>query len=230
MVRRAVAWAGCLLVAALGGTGAAAAEPVVPASSGGLAQPAPAARVSASEDARYLAGWIRAHGDNAGLPFAIVDKKDAQLHLFDGQQRHVASSVVLVGSAPGDESVPGVGRRAQQSRLAMAERTTPAGRFESEPGRNLNDEDIVWFDYAAALAIHRLRPDAQWERRAQRLATPTPDDNRMSLGCVVVPVAFYEQQVRPLLGLRRGVVYVLPETRPVQAWWPADAPALARID
>lgn len=224
MVRRAWGWAACLVLAVLGRVGAVAAEP--PAPPGNASTP----ELLASPDARYLAGWIRAHGDNAGLPFAIVDKKAAQLHLFDAQQRHLASTVVLVGSALGDESAPGVGRRAQQSRLAPAERTTPAGRFESEPGRNLNDEDIVWFDYAAALAIHRLRPDAQFERRAQRLASPTPDDNRMSLGCVVVPVAFYEQQVRPLLGTRRGVVYVLPETRSVQAWWPADAAALARID
>ena len=222
-------------VAALLCSAAAAADPA-PAT-GDAAQPLPRAiaapvtpRVQASADARYLAGWIRAHDDNGGMPFAIVDKREAQLHLFDEQQRHVASSVVLVGSMPGDESTPDVGRRAQQARLAPDERTTPAGRFVSEPGRNLNDEDIVWFDYAAALAIHRLRADAQYERRAQRLATPTPDDNRLSLGCVVVPVAFYEQRVRPLLGSRRGVVYVLPETRPVQAWWPADAPALARVD
>jgi len=32
---------------------------------------------------------------------------------------------------------------------------------------------------------------------------------------VVVPVAFYDDVVSPLLGRQRGVVYVLPETRPV---------------
>jgi hypothetical protein len=33
----------------------------------------------------------------------------------------------------------------------------------------------------------------------------------------VVPVAFYEGVIRPLLGKTYSVVYVLPETRPVQA-------------
>jgi hypothetical protein len=55
------------------------------------------------------------------------------------------------------------------------------------------------------------------EHRAERLASATPDDNRITFGCIVVPVAFYESVVEPLLGRQRDVVYVLPETRPVQA-------------
>ncbi len=184
----------------------------------------------ASADSRYLGQWIQARDDSGGLPFAIVDKKQARLYVFDHRQTLVGSSTVLTGSMPGDESVPGVGQRAQSKRLAWGERTTPAGRFESQPGLNLNGEDIVWFDYEAALAIHRLRPDASHAARAQRLASATPDVNRASLGCVVVPVAFYERVVRPWLGARRGVVYVLPENRPVQAWWPNDSPVMARGD
>lgn len=68
-------------------------------------------------------------------------------------------------------------------------------------------------DYAAKIAIHRLRPDPKGERRAQRLASPTIEDNRISLGCIVVPVAFYEKVIKPVLGKSRSVVYVLPETR-----------------
>jgi hypothetical protein len=34
---------------------------------------------------------------------------------------------------------------------------------------------------------------------------------------VVVPVGFYERVISPVLGRQRGVVYVLPETRAVQA-------------
>ncbi len=36
-----------------------------------------------------------------------------------------------------------------------------------------------------------------------------------------MPVAFYEQVVMPTLGSRRGVVYVLPESSPVQAMFGA---------
>ncbi|MDP1885268.1 MAG: hypothetical protein Q8L17_02275, partial [Polaromonas sp.] len=45
----------------------------------------------------------------------------------------------------------------------------------------------------------------------------TPDDNRISFGCINLPAGFYDTVVKPALGTRRGVVYVLPETRPLQA-------------
>jgi len=102
------------------------------------------------------------------------------------------------------------------ARIPPAARTTPAGRFASEPGRNLDGEAVVWFDYDAGLAIHRLRADAARPARLQRLASRLPAAQRVSAGCVVVPVAFYETRVEPLLGRRRGVVYVLPEVRSVR--------------
>jgi hypothetical protein len=186
--------------------------------------------VQASADARYLGQWIQARQDHGGQPFAIVDKKEARLYVFDDRQTLVGSSTVLTGATVGDDSAPGIGQRAQSQRVARDERTTPAGRFASEPGHNRTGEDIVWFDYGAALAIHRLRQDAAYAQRQQRLQTPSPDDNRASLGCVVVPVAFYERVVRPWLGSRRGVVYVLPDSRPVQALWPSESMRLARQD
>ena len=64
--------------------------------------------------------------------------------------------------------------------------------------------------------MHRLRAVEPTERRAERLASPTPDDNRISYGCVNVPAAFYDSVVKPVLGAAPAVVYVLPETRPVR--------------
>ncbi|MEO7887188.1 MAG: hypothetical protein ABI893_01625 [Polaromonas sp.] len=173
------------------------------------------ALVSASPDARYALRWVMSSRDNQGLPFVMVDKKGGRIFVFEatGQLRGV--SPVLTGLTPGDHAVPGMAQRSVGS-LRVDERTTPAGRFVSEPGHNLQGEAIVWIDYTAKLAIHRLRPAAQAERRAERLASETPDDNRISLGCVVVPVSFYETVVGPVLGKSRGVVYILPETQPVQ--------------
>lgn len=166
-----------------------------------------------SPDARYVAQWALDSGDAAGKPFLIVDKQDARLYVFHPGGQLLASTPVLLGSAVGDHTVPGVGQRAQTGQLAPEERTTPAGRFLTQPGRNLKGEHVIWVDYASAFAIHRLRPGSSHARRTARLASATPGDNRESLGCVVVPVAFYLEVIQPLLGRARGVVYVLPETQ-----------------
>ncbi len=170
----------------------------------------------ATDDARYAAHWVLASADHQGRPFAIVDKRDARLYVFDADGRLIGASAALLGWALGDRADPDTAGRAPAS-LTLSERTTPAGRFASQPGHNDKGEDIVWVDYAASLAIHRLRPAPAHERRAERLASPTSDDNRISLGCIVVPVVFYDTVVAPTLGRLRGVVYVLPESRPVQA-------------
>ena len=175
-----------------------------------------AERVSA--DAHYAATWVLAGEDHQGRPFAVVDKRDARIYVFAADGRLVGASAVLLGVAPGDFSV-GAGRA--PSSLSLAERTTPAGRFAARPGRNDKGEDIVWIDYAASLAIHRLRPAPAHERRPARLASPTPEDNRISAGCVVVSVAFYENVVAPTLGAGRSVVYVLPESHPVRGLFEA---------
>jgi len=159
---------------------------------------------------QIVARWAL-EGDAAGKPFAIVDKPGARLYVFDAGGRLAGSSVALLGLTRGDASAPGVGQRVL-SGIPPEQRTTPAGRFESEPGHNNHGEAVVWVDYDAALAIHRLRPAPKAQRRPQRLASPSAADNRISLGCVVVAGDFYDRVVAPLLGHRRGVVYVLPDT------------------
>jgi hypothetical protein len=173
------------------------------------------ALVSASLDARQALRWVVEAHDNQGLPFVIVDKKGGRLFVFEANGQLRGASPALTGLASGDHAVPGMEQRSVAS-LRDYERTTPAGRFMSEPGHNLQGEAIVWIDYAAKLAIHRLRPAPATERRAERLASETPDDNRISMGCVVVPVSFYETVVGPVLGKSRSIVYVLPETQPLQ--------------
>ena len=147
----------------------------------------------------------------------MVDKKNASIHVFEASGLLIGSAPVLLGLSAGDrDAVGSIGERSVAS-LLPAERTTPAGRFETEPGHNDKGEAIVWFQYEAALAIHRLRPAPAYERRPQRLASADPAERRITFGCVVVPVDFYEDVVAPTLGSRRGVVYVLPEEGSVDA-------------
>ena len=170
--------------------------------------------LSVGQDVPRVTAWIRAKGDHQGMPFAVIDKKAAMLHVFDAAGSPLGSSPVLLGLAVGDDSAPGIGTR-KLADIRPVERTTPAGRFVTEPGRNLQGEDIVWIDYDAAVSMHRVRASNKADRRLERLATPTAADNRISYGCVNVPAAFYDALVKPVFGVMPAVVYVLPETRPV---------------
>lgn len=170
---------------------------------------------AAAQDAQWLARAAVSAADNRGAPFAVIDKRNARVFVFDATGRLQASSPVLLGLARGDDSVPGIGER-PVSEIRPEERTTPAGRFETEPGLNTKGEDIVWIDYDAAVSMHRVRATQKSERRLQRLASPTVADNRISYGCVNVPAAFYDAYIQPVLGSRRGVIYVLPETMAAQ--------------
>lgn len=173
-------------------------------------------------DTRHVHQWVLDSGDHRQRPFAVVDKRAARIFVFDANGHLLGTTPVLLGQALGDHSVPGVADIADLNRIPVADRTTPAGRFVSQPGRNLSGEAVVWFDYAAALAIHRVRPSASQARRMARLGTTGADDKRASLGCVVVPPEFYDAVVAPSLGRQRGVVYVLPEQQPVQAFFGVD--------
>ncbi len=168
-----------------------------------------------SPDARHVADWVADSRDNVGMDFIVIDKKHARVHVFDADARLRGSTPVLLGAAPGDDSVAGIGARPIADVLP-AERTTPAGRFIAERGRNSLGEDVVWVDYAAAVSMHRVRVTDAQERRIERLATPSSDDNRISYGCINVPVAFYEAFIRPTFAARRALVYVLPEVKPAQ--------------
>jgi hypothetical protein len=168
-----------------------------------------------SADARELADWVAAAADHGAHAFIVVDKRAAVLHVFDASARRTATTPVLLGAAAGDHSVPGIGTRAIES-IQPAERTTPAGRFLGERGRNTNGEDVIWVDYEAAISMHRVRLVNPTERRAQRLASPSADDNRISYGCINVPAAFYDAHIRPIFASRRALVYVLPDVSSIQ--------------
>ncbi len=168
-----------------------------------------------AEPIQALANSVVQTRDNRGQPFAIIDKVQASLFVFQADGRVQGSSPILLGSARGDESVPGIGQRPIKD-IRPSERTTPAGRFAIEAGRNAQGEDIFWIDYDAAVSMHRVRASNPKERRLERLATATPRDNRISYGCINVPVAFFNTVVKPAFQGHPGVMYVLPETRPAR--------------
>ena len=165
-----------------------------------------------SRDAQHVADWVVDSGDNRGMPFVIVDKMDAKVFVFDADGRLRGAAPALLGLARGDDSIPGIGDR-KLSDIRPEERTTPAGRFVASLGYNFNGKDVLWVDYDGAVSLHRVVTTKPTERRLQRLATPTPLDNRISYGCINVPAKFFDNVVSPAFTGTNGIVYVLPETR-----------------
>ncbi|MDR7270541.1 hypothetical protein J2X20_003199 [Pelomonas saccharophila] len=180
-------------------------------------------KVRAPLDVTRVAAWAVREGDNGSSAFAIVDKRRAQVYVFAPGGRLLGTSPVLLGYASGDTTVAGIGNKSIEE-IRPQERTTPAGRFVSAPGRNADGKEVVWVDYDAAVSMHRVINSNPAERRLERLATKTAADNRISWGCINVPVVFFERTVLPNLGHSRAVVYVLPEKQPLVAFFPAAAP------
>jgi hypothetical protein len=148
------------------------------------------------------------------LPFAIIDKMDAKVFVFDAHGRLRGAAAVLLGFARGDYTVPGIGDR-KLSDIPPEERTTPAGRFVASLGFNVHGKDVLWVDYKNAVSLHRVITTNPKERRLERLASPTPLDHRISWGCINVPAKFFDNVVRPAFTGTSGIVYVLPEIRPI---------------
>lgn len=162
--------------------------------------PAHMARDVAPFKVRHLAHWAVHSGDSAGLPFLILDKGGARLFTFDPAGRLRASAPVLLGAAVGDgPDVP----------------ATPAGRFVTDAALQAGSEGLVWTSASGQLVLHEPQSQLLPGRAAERLASASAADHRISDGSLHVPPEFFRTH---LGGLRQrsSVAYVLPEQRPLQ--------------
>jgi len=171
----------------------------------------------ASDAARQMADWVVRSGDNHGRPFVIVDKAGAKVFVFSLEGQLKGAAPALLGMARSDEAIPGIGQR-RLATISPAERTTPAGRYVAYIGKDLTS-DVLWIDYEGALSLHRVITTGK-DRRPQRLATATPDDNRISYGCINVPISFYDTVISAAFEKTDGVVYILPEIRTLTEAFP----------
>jgi len=167
---------------------------------------------SASRRTREMAKWVVRSKDNGNMPFAIIDKVNAKVYAFSANGELYGAAPVLLGLSKGDYSVPGIGDK-PLSQITSSERTTPAGRFVSRIGRNHKGKEILWLDYEQSLSLHAVVRGVPRDRRAERLASLTPDDNRISFGCVNVPKPFFRDVIQGHFFETYSVVYILPETK-----------------
>jgi hypothetical protein len=144
----------------------------------------------------------------------------AKVFVFRADGRLRGAAPALLGFARGDNSTPGVGDR-ELSHIRPADRTTPAGRFVAGFGPAFGGEKVLWVDYSTAISLHPVIVGNPKDHRLQRLQSPTPKDNRITFGCINVPVAFYKKVVSPTFKRTNGVVYILPEKTPLNEVFPS---------
>jgi hypothetical protein len=170
---------------------------------------------SSSEEVKRVAHWVSRSGDNAGLPFLLIDKANARVYAFRPAGVLVAAAPVLLGMAKGDELI--APNSAAMSEMPPHSRITPAGRFISRLAIDADGKELLVLDYDAAISLHPVVKGTPEEHRAARLKSPTSDDNRISFGCINVPPDFYRNFISATFKHSRGIVYVLPETGPASA-------------
>jgi hypothetical protein len=168
--------------------------------------------LTASPEVQSVARWVGDTHNNAGMPYLMVDKANALTYVFNPLGQLVATAPVLLGMGKGDRML--VPNSAPMSAIPPQKRITPAGRYVSRLALDSHGKEILVIDYDASLSLHPIVKGTPAERRAQRMASPTSEDNRVSFGCINVPVAFYSTVVSPTFTNRMGVVYILPETSP----------------
>ena len=143
--------------------------------------------------------------DNQGKQFIVADKQAGTLTMYTASGQQITSTPALFGKTEGD---------------SVSSKNTPSGRFETKQA-NVRTEGYGGSAQVltqngqnlqlggSSYAIHRVYTKYASENRQGRLDTPTASDNRISHGCINVPVDFYDTY---LDSDQDTVVYVMPET------------------
>ena len=180
--------------------------------------------------AAHLANWVAATHDNGKRPFAIIDKLGARMFVFAPDGTLLGAAPVLVGLARGDDSQAGIGTKALAA-ISPKERTTPAGRFVAKFGPAAGEhKTVLWVDYGDDIALHPVITTNPKEHRLKRIKSNSAADHRISFGCINVPATFYDKVVLTSFRKRGGIVYILPDTRPIQEIFPAFGASLGAVD
>lgn len=171
--------------------------------------------VWAAPEVKRLVERILSTQNHQSLPFVVLDKTHPEVFVFDANGQLKGAAPALIGLAVGDEAVPGIGNRLLSS-IQTAEKTTPAGRFVASLDLNLSGHQILWVDYETAISLHPVVTNNLKEHRAERLASSSTEDNRISYGCINVSVAFFQKVVIPVFKGTYGIVYILPDSHAIQ--------------
>lgn len=173
-----------------------------------------------SRDVNFVALWVRQKKDNQQLPFIILDKKNAHLFVFSDAGDLLGDAPVLLGMSVGDV-LPRHVIGKSLSQIPVKDRITQAGRFLAYKGFDTHRKPVIWVDIESRLAIHEV-VNTPSQKRFERLASATTSDNRISWGCINVPIVFFQSVLISAFTSGKGYVYILPETSPVAEFFGID--------
>jgi hypothetical protein len=160
----------------------------------------------ARECLRDMANWPE--------PYILIDKPNATGYVIGADHRIQAKFPVLLGRERGDQPNT-VNVRVDSPSSPGA--TTPSGMFRLSRAR-LTEKDFSEYNDnifrlegpgAGGNALHETWR-GELHSREQALATPTPEDNRVSWGCVNISRAIFETHVKQLPS--GTIVWITPET------------------
>ncbi len=192
-----------------------------------VSAPASGQSVDLTTDARNFVAWVLHSGDHQNLPFIVVDKQAARIFVYGGDGTLQGAGAALLGIAVGDDSAPGIGEK-RLADIARQDRTTPAGRFVADLGRDIKNAELLWIDYDTALSLHVVITSNVAERREERLASDLATDLRITYGCINVAERFYHDVVFPNFQGTSGIVYILPEVHSIEQVFGYEAARFAQ--
>lgn len=121
---------------------------------------------------------------NPNESLIVADKKNGKIYTYNAASKEIKSSPALYGKTIADDFA------SDNDRSTI----TPSGTFTSSKAfsTHLNEDVTAFLKRGKALfAIHPVWTGTPAQRRPQRLASPEPEDNRITNGCINVPKTFY---------------------------------------
>jgi len=140
-------------------------------------------------------------------PFILVDKPTATAYIFNKDGVLQKSFPVVLGAAIGDSANQADVNSTRPGKYA----TTPAGRYNLKYGGGSEEDYINYHNKAYYLTDSKTGKLAkngvslhivyqgELEKRTKALNTPTPNDNRLSWGCVNVDEKIWDESIAPIV-------------------------------
>ncbi len=155
--------------------------------------------------------------------FIIADKPYGMIYIFNQLGQWVTRFPALYGRKEGDD-IPLDAQGKLPDQLTENEEISPAGIFVlSEIYYNPhNKTDLLdigedydedgYADSENGTALHPLFLEKPWQNRPERLKSKTPEDNKISKGCINVSEEAFERWIRPCFA-DGGLIATTPDNQ-----------------